>query len=99
MLLYGVEAWTLLSTNVAVLRVFERKVLRKNFGPVCVGDIAVSCMSNSTTWTFYSVLISSGCSGTALSFVWRRMLRRDRYLIQGSTEVGEEDELVSVGRT
>ena len=37
-LLYGAKAWTLLSTDVATLRVFERKVLRKIFGPVPVGD-------------------------------------------------------------
>ena len=30
--------WTLLSTNAAALRVFERKVLRKIFSPVRVGD-------------------------------------------------------------
>ena len=29
--LYGAEAWTLLSTNAAAMRVFERKVLRKIF--------------------------------------------------------------------
>ena len=38
MLLYGAEAWTLLSTNVAALRVFGRKVLRQIFGPVRVAD-------------------------------------------------------------
>ena len=32
------EAWTLLSTDAAALRVFERKVLRKSFGSVRVGD-------------------------------------------------------------
>ena len=32
-LLYGAKAWTLLSTDAAALRVFERKVLRKIFGP------------------------------------------------------------------
>ena len=37
-LLYGAEAWTLLSTDAAALRVFERKVLRKIFGLVRVGD-------------------------------------------------------------
>ena len=37
MLLYGAESWTLLSTDAAALRVFERKVLRKIFGPVRVG--------------------------------------------------------------
>ena len=35
-LLYGTEAWTLLSTDAAALRVFERKVLRKIFGPMRV---------------------------------------------------------------
>ena len=54
-LLYGAEASTLLSTDAAALRVFERKVLRKIFGP--------------------SVL--SGCAGSAMSFVWRRMLPLD----------------------
>ena len=38
MLLYGAEAWTLLSTDAAALRIFKRKVLRKIFGPVRVGD-------------------------------------------------------------
>ena len=38
MLLYGAEAWTLLSTDATALRIFERKVLRKIFGPVRVGD-------------------------------------------------------------
>ena len=37
-LLYGAEAWTLLSTDATVLRGFERKVLRTIFGPVQVGD-------------------------------------------------------------
>ena len=36
-LLYGAEAWTLLSTDIVALRVFERKVLRKIFSPVWVG--------------------------------------------------------------
>ena len=36
--IYGAEVWTLLSTDSAALRVFERKVLRKIFGPVRVGD-------------------------------------------------------------
>ena len=33
-----------------------------------------------------------------MSFVWRRMLRRDGYLMRGSVEVGEEDDLASVGK-
>ena len=37
-LLYGAEAWTLLNNDAAAFRVFERKVLRKIFGPVRVGD-------------------------------------------------------------
>ena len=38
MLLYGAETWTLLSTDAAALGVCERKVLRKMFDPVRVGD-------------------------------------------------------------
>ena len=37
-LLYAAESWTVLSTDVAALRVFERKVLRKIFVTVRVGD-------------------------------------------------------------
>ena len=37
-LLYGTEAWALLSTDTPALRVFERKVLRKIFDPVQVAD-------------------------------------------------------------
>ena len=38
MILYGAEAWTLLSNDAAALRVFARKVLRKIFGAVRVGN-------------------------------------------------------------
>ena len=88
-----------------VLRVFDSKVLRKIIGPVRVGDdfrirySTVSCMSSSTTWTLCSILISSSCAGSAMSFVWRKMLRQDKYLMRGSAEVEEEDDFVSVGRT
>ena len=37
-LLYGVKAWTLLSNDAAALRVFERKIVRKIFDSVRVGD-------------------------------------------------------------
>ena len=37
MLLYGAEAWILLNTDAAALRVFERNVLRKIFDPVRLG--------------------------------------------------------------
>ncbi|XP_043064519.1 uncharacterized protein LOC122320475 [Drosophila ficusphila] len=37
-LLYGAEAWTVTQPDAAALEVFERKILRKIFGPVCVGD-------------------------------------------------------------
>ena len=56
-------------------------------------------MSSSTTLTLCSVLILSGCAGSAMSFVWKRMLRGDGYLMWGSAEVGKEDDLVAVGRT
>ena len=37
-LLYSAESSTLLSTDAAALKVFDRKVLRKIFDPVRVGD-------------------------------------------------------------
>ena len=37
-LLYGAETWTLLNNDAVALRVFEKKVLRKIFGSVRVGD-------------------------------------------------------------
>ena len=63
-LLYGAEAWTLLSTDAAALGIFERKVLRKIFqcelAMISAFDSILSCMSSSTTWTMCSVLIFSG---------------------------------------
>ena len=35
-LLYGSEAWVLAKADEAVLGVFERKILRKIYGPICV---------------------------------------------------------------
>ena len=37
-LFYGLDAWTLFSTNAGVLIVIERTVLRMTLGPVRVGD-------------------------------------------------------------
>ncbi|XP_043064518.1 uncharacterized protein LOC122320474 [Drosophila ficusphila] len=37
-LLYGAECWTVVQSDAAALGVFERKILRKIFGPICVGD-------------------------------------------------------------
>ena len=102
-LLYGAETWALLSTDAAALRVFERKVLLKIFGPVRVGD-DFCIRFNSELYELLndmmlcSILIFSGCAGSAMSFVWRRMLQRDRYLMRGSAEVGEEDDLAYVGK-
>ena len=48
--LYGAEAWTLLSTDAATLRVLERKVLHKIFDPLRVGDnFRIRSASSSTT--------------------------------------------------
>ena len=65
---------------------------------ISASNIIMSWMSYSATWTLSSLLITSCCAGSAMSFVWRRMLRRDEYLMRGSTEVGEENDFVSVGR-
>ena len=54
---------------------------------------------NSELLNDMDVLISSDCAGWAMSFVWKRMLRRDGFLMRGSMEVNEEDDLASVGRT
>ena len=97
-LLYGIEAWTLLSTDAAALRVFERKVLRKIFGSVRFGD-DFGIGSSNELYEILNVLISSGCADSAMSFEWRRMLRRYGYLMRDSAEVGEEDNLVSFRRT
>ena len=66
---------------------------------ISASDIIASCMSYSTIWPLYSVLISSDCAGAAMSFVWSRMFRLDGYLMRGSGEVGEDDDFVSFGRT
>ena len=64
-LLYGAEAWTLLSTDAAALRVFEKKVLLKIFGSVRDDD-DFRIRSSSEPYELLndidkcSVLISSG---------------------------------------
>ena len=83
-LLYGAEAWILLSTELAM---------------ISASVIIASCRSTLTTWTLCRILIFSGCAGSAMPLVCRRMLRRDGYLMRGSAVVGGEDNLVSVGRT
>ena len=52
------EAWTLLGTDVAALRVCERKVLCKILGPVRVGDDFRTLYDSE----MYELLISSGCT-------------------------------------
>ena len=63
MFLNGSEAWTLLSTDAAALRVFEGKALRRTFGPVqgC-GDFRI--LSNKDLYkcsyanhTYYVILV------------------------------------------
>ena len=34
-MLYGSEAWCLMANGEKILRIWERKVLRKIFGPIC----------------------------------------------------------------
>ena len=91
-LIYGAEAWTLLSTDVEALRVFERKVLRNIFRLGRVGNdirIRYNC-------ELYELL--NDMDVVQRINIQRLWLRRDGYLMRGSTEVGEEDDLVSVGR-
>ena len=68
-----------------------RSSARCELAMIFASDIIVSCMSFSTTWTLCSVLI---VSGSTMSFVLWRMLRREGYLMRGSTEVGEQDDQI-----
>ena len=54
-LLYGAEACTLLSTDAAALRAFQRKVLSKIIGAVRVGD-DIRIRSNSELYEFLKVI-------------------------------------------
>ena len=78
---------------------YERSSVQCELAMISAFDSIVSCMSSSTTWTLCSVLICNGSAGSAMSFVWRRMLRQGGYWMRGSAEVGEEDDLASVGKT
>ena len=63
-LLNFTESWTLLSTHAAAMRVFERKVLRKIFGPVRVADKRIE------PWTLLST------DSAALRVFERKVLRK-----------------------
>ena len=77
----------LLNTDAAALRVFERKVLRKILGPVRVGDY-FRIQYNSE---LYELL-------NDLDVVQRINIQRLCWL-GFVVRIGEEDDLVSVGRT
>ena len=59
-LLYGAEGWILLNTNVAALRIFERKVLRKIYSPVRVDD-DFRIRSNSVLYELLNDMDVVGC--------------------------------------
>ena len=97
MLLYGAEAWTLLSTDAAALKVFERKVQRKIFGPVR-DDFRIRFNSE-----LYELL-------NDMDVVQRIKIQQLRWLGQVVrmeedaparrvfAEIGKEDDLASVGK-
>ena len=59
---------------------------------ISASDPTVSCMDD------MDVLTSSVNAGSAMSFEWWRLFRRNGYLMWGSAKVSEEDYLVCVGR-
>lgn len=52
-LMYGSEAWVLAKADEAVLGVFERKILRKIYGPICV-DGEYRCRMNHELYELYA---------------------------------------------
>ena len=53
MLLYGSKAWVLAKADEAVLGVFERKILRKIYGPICV-EGEYRCRMNHELYELYA---------------------------------------------
>ena len=91
--LYGAKAWTLLSSAVGTVKVFERKILRKIFGLVQVGD-DLRIRYNSELYELLNDMevVQRG--------VYMEEVAPSRRIFDGgSTEVGEEDNLVSVRGT
>lgn len=68
-LLYGSEAWVLAKADEAVLGVFERKILRKIYGPICV-DGEYRCRMNNELYELF----------TDIDIVKRIKLQRLRWL-------------------
>ena len=62
-LLYGADAWTLLSINVIALEVTIRKALRKMFGPMRVGD-DLRIRTNNELYTLLNPIDVFHCSNT-----------------------------------
>ena len=94
-LLYGTVAWTLLSTDAVALRVFERKVLRKIFGPVRIGHHFRIQSIRELYELLNDIDVLKRISIQQLRWLeWRRILLRDEYSTRG-----KEDDLVCVGRT
>ena len=94
------EAWTLLNPDAAALRVFQRKVLRKIFGPVRVGD-DFHILSNNELYVLPNDIVVVQRINIH-QLLWLSQVVRmeeDALARRRSAEVGEEDDLISVGRT
>ena len=89
MLLYVAEAWTLLTTDAATLRVFKRKILRKLIDLVRVGD-DFRIRINSE---LYELLNDMNVVRLWLGHVVR--MEEDGYLMRGSAKSA----VFCVGRT
>ena len=102
MVLYGAEAWTLLGTDAAALRVYERKVLRKIFGPVRVGDDFRIRFNNELYELCNDIDIVQPINMQRLRWLGHDVRMEEDVparRMRKSAEVGEKEDLVSVGRT
>ena len=81
---------------------FDRKVVRKIFVPVRVGDRIRTHRELYEVFNdmdVLSVLICSGSAGSAISFGWMKTLLRDECLMRWLVVIGGWDDRVCVGKT
>ena len=88
------------NTGAAALGLFERKVLRKIFGPVRVGD-DYRIRTNRELYELFNNMdvakrINNGSAGSAMSFGWMKTFLRDECLMRWSAIIKCRDNPVRV---
>lgn len=64
---------------------------------IFISELTNTCKMSLTTWTRFRALASRDCVCLMMSFGWKRIFQRNKFLMQDSAEVDNEDDHVYIG--